>query len=215
MKIYLDSADIAKLTKYVEPYGLTGFTCNPSICVKSQVDLEQLLKLLPNKVGFFQVIAEDYQGILDDAQRILAVRPHAVIKIPVTSEGLKAIHHLAQQGVPVLATAIYTTLQALLAAQAGAQYVAPYTNRISDQGSDGVTVVLDIVRAFKNHNINCEVVAASFKNLNQINELLVGGVHSVTIPIDLFEKMLNNQQTNQSVNDFSSDWLKYYKRSTI
>ena len=215
MKIYLDSANIPKLNEYVPAFGLDGFICNPNICVNNQADMATLFKTLPGKTVFYQVIAEDYEGIIKDALRIREKRPDSNVKIPVTKAGLKAIKYLSDQGVPVLGTAVYTTLQALLAAQAGAKFIAPYTNRISDSGNDGVAVILDIVEAYNRHHLDCEVVAASFKNLAQINDLLVGGCPAVAIPLDLFEKMLDNDFTIKAVKDFSKNWQEYYKKTTI
>lgn len=215
MKIFLDSANISKLNQYVPAYGLDGFTCNPTICAKDNADMAELFKTLPDSTAFYQVIAEDYAGILADAKKIREYRPNAIIKVPVTADGLRAIKTLTSQGIPVLATAIYTTLQALLAAQAGAQFVAPYTNRISDNGNDGVRVVLEIVEAIERQELDCQVVAASFKNLGQINDLLVGGCHCVTITLDLFEKMIDNNLTINAVKEFANHWEKQYQKSTI
>ncbi len=215
MKIYLDTANIEKLEGYLGAYNLDGFTCNPTICARDNADIDKLLTIVPDKMAFYQVTQEDYQGILEDADKILAARSNAIIKIPVTADGLKAIKTLTEKGVPVLATAIYTCLQGILAAQAGAQYLAPYTNRMSDMGNDGVKVVLELVAAIKNQGLNTEVVAASFKNLSQLNDLLVGGCHSVTIPVDLFEKMISNDLTSSSVKSFSKDWENCYNRKTF
>ena len=105
--------------------------------------------------------------------------------------------------------------QAMLAIQAGAPYVAPNVNRISDSDQDGVDVVLSILNFIDNQNLECEIIAASFKNLNQITRLLEAGVHSVTVPYDLFMKWTSNDQADSAVKQFSLDWENAYQRKGI
>lgn len=211
MKIYLDSADIEIIERYIYEYGLDGFTCNPSICAKQKVNIESLLKLGIKTTSFFQVIETTLEGMFRDVDKILSINPNAVIKVPVTREGLKAIKVLSKKGVPVLATAIYSLSQAIMAMKAGARYIAPYVNRISDNGGDGVLVVLEMLEVIRNQNLDCEIVAASFKNIHQVNQLIKAGVHSVTVPIEIFEKMIESDLANSAVNKFNQDWLDEYK----
>jgi len=210
MKIYLDSADTEKIEYYIHEYGLDGFTCNPSICAKQNVDIESLVKFGCKTTSFFQVIETTVDGMLKDVSKIHAINPNAIIKIPVTPEGLKAIRVLTNKGIHVLATAIYSVSQAIMAMKAGAQYIAPYVNRISDNGNDGVAVVIEMLDVIRNQNLECEIVAASFKNIQQVTQLLKAGVHSVTLPVDIFEKMIESDLANSAVTKFNQDWLDTY-----
>lgn len=216
MKIYLDSADTKNVCDYLSWYHLDGVTSNPSILLKNNCQLSAFLQAIPEGIPCFaQVIQPTYDGILADAQAILALRSDTIIKIPVSKVGLRAIQTLHQQGVKTLATAIYHANQAFLAAKCGADYVAPYVNRICDLEQDGVQVALDIQKAFRTNKIECEVIAASFKNLTQIRELLVEGIDAITIPLDLFEKLLCAPTTIEAVNNFKDDWMKLTGKDTI
>lgn len=212
MKIYLDSADVVIIDKYMNEYGLDGFTCNPTICARQMVNLDDLLRLGNLTTSFFQVISVSCDGMVIDAREILSKNPNAIIKVPVTREGLKAIKILTRDGVKVLATAIYTVSQAIMAMKAGAQYIAPYVNRISDNGADGVEVVSDMLDIIKRQNLKCEIVAASFKNISQVTSLIQLGVHSVTVPIDIFEKLIHSELAEVTVSQFTNDWFKAYNR---
>lgn len=215
MKIYLDSANIQAIEEAYAIYPIDGFTTNPSLCAKEGVDVETLLNFGIGKTSFYQVLALDTEGMLEEASAIRSIDRDAIIKIPATRAGFMAIKRLTTENVPVLATAIYSLPQAILAIQAGAPYIAPYVNRISDSGQDGVEVVLDILTFIQNHNFKCEIIAASFKNLNQITRLLEAGVHSVTIPNDLFLKWIQSDQADAAVAQFTDEWTNTYQRNRI
>lgn len=207
MKFYLDSADLSKVAAYLHDYALSGATSNPSILYKDHCQLADFLQAVPaDKVCFAQVIQKEYAGILEDAHQILQQRGDTVIKVPASKDGLRAITQLKAEGVKTLATAIYSAQQALLAANCGADYVAPYVNRMCDLELDGVEIALQIQHALRIAHMECEVVAASFKNLKQVKDLLVGGIDAVTVPMDLFEKLLTMQSTRDAVDQFEKDW---------
>lgn len=132
------------------------------------------------------------------------------IKIPVSPEGLKATMILSKMGIKVTMTAIFTQQQALIAAKAGATYVAPYINRLDSIVSDGVHVVEEIVQMFRAHNLSTKVLAASFKNAEQIHKVAMVGGHAVTISPDLFEKLVYHPLTLYAIDDFDADWQGVY-----
>lgn len=216
MKIFLDSADVTTVCEYVDWYHLDGVTSNPSILKKSNCQLNVFLDAIPQEVACFaQVIQTSYEGMLEDAKNILALRKNTIIKVPASKDGLRVIHTLHKQGVATLATAIYHASQAMLAAKCGAKYVAPYVNRMCDLELDGVQTTLDIQHAFRTSNIDCMVVAASFKNIHQIQTLLSNGIDAVTIPLDLFEKMLTFPYTIDAQASFKDDWQILTGKETI
>ena len=215
MEIYLDTADAKKIEEYCKSYPLAGFTCNPTLVSASDQTIEDLMKLAIGKNVFVQSIATDCEGIIADARKLKEIRADAYIKIPCTPEGYKAMHILKQQGYKILATAIYTVGQALMAAACNVDYVAPYVNRMSDTEVDGCDLVEDIICAFASQRITTKVVAASFKNLNQVVRLLVSGVDAVTIPIDIFEKLIDNKLTNDAVDVFSNQWEQRFNKKTL
>lgn len=194
MEFYLDSADYEKINTYVEAYNIKGVTCNPTIIVKDGAEIKKLAASVPkDKVLFLQVISEETEKIVKETKKLMSLREKVIVKIPATPNGLRAIKLLKDEGIETLATAIYSVQQALMAANCGAAYVAPYVNRICDLEIDGVKAALEIQKVFKEQNVDCKVIAASFKNLSQVKELLTGGVEAVTVGADLMEKIICNK----------------------
>jgi fructose-6-phosphate aldolase 2 len=124
--------------------------------------------------------------MLADADKILALRPQVIVKVPVTPVGYQVLHILSKRNVVTLATAIHNVAQALFAAQCGATYLAPYVNRICENDVDGVATVIDMHHALQNQGSSTKIIAASFKNLYQVSTLLAAGVDAVTVAPDLF-----------------------------
>lgn len=177
MKFIIDDANVAKVKEIWDLYPCDGVTTNPSILAKSGRNPYDVLKELREIVGedgelHVQVVSKDAEGMMKEAAVIREkLGENTFIKIPTTPQGLKAMKALAAEGVNITATAIYTAMQAFLAAKAGAKYTAPYINRIDNFGYNGVQVAMDIQDIFENNNLPCNVLAASFKNSQQVLEL--------------------------------------------
>lgn len=210
MEYYLDSADYEVIGKYVEDYNLKGVTCNPTIIIKDQAEIRKLIESVPKeKEVFLQVISDDEEGIIRETKALMELRENVIVKIPATEQGLKAICKLKEEKVDVLATAIYSMQQALMAANCGAAYVAPYVNRICNLEMDGVDVTLKIHKVFQEQNIPCKIIAASFKNIDQVNQLMAGGIEAVTVGADLMEKMVHSKYAQEASDDFIDAWEEY------
>ncbi len=216
MDFYLDSADYRKITEYVEAYNIKGVTSNPTIIVKDKADIMKLIEVVPkDKELFVQVISDELKGIIAETKKLMSFSENIIVKIPATPNGLKAIKILKEQNIKTLATGIYSVEQALMAANCGAAYVAPYVNRICDLEIDGVKAALEIQKTFKQQNIDCKVLAASFKNMMQVKELMINGIDAVTISADLMEKLIYNKNTEYAVKDFVSAWKDYTGNDTL
>ena len=171
MKLIIDDAHIDLIKKIYEYYPVDGVTTNPSILAKSGRQPFEVLKEIRSFIGeeaelHVQVVAKDADGMVDDAHRIVKeLGANTYVKVPSISEGFKAMKALAKENINITATAIYTPMQAYLAAKCGASYAAPYVNRIDNMGFNGIQVAKQIHDIFKNNNLKTEVLAASFKNL--------------------------------------------------
>lgn len=155
----------------MEAYQIKGVTCNPTIIIKDGAEIKKLVDSVPEgKEIFLQVISDDVEKIIKETKALMALRKDIIVKIPVTANGLKAIKKLKDEKIDTLATAIYSVQQALMAANCGAAYVAPYVNRICDLEMDGIGAALQIQKVFKEQNVPCKVIAASFKNMEQVNQ---------------------------------------------
>ncbi len=216
MDFYLDSADYGKIMEYVEAYNIKGVTSNPTIIVKDKADIMKLIEVVPkDKELFVQVISDELVGIIEETKKLMSLSENIIVKIPATPNGLKAIKILKEQNIKTLATGIYSVEQALMATNCGAAYVAPYVNRICDLEIDGVKAALEIQKTFKQQNIDCKVLAASFKNMMQVKELMINGIDAVTISADLMEKLIYNKNTEYAVKDFVSAWKDYTGNDTL
>lgn len=152
---------------------------------------------------------------MEEAKMISSIRnKNMYVKIPVTHEGLRAIKECKKLGIHTLATAIYTADQAFLAAMNGAEYLAPYTNRMCNYG-DGVQDVKDLIEMLRVNHMPAKVIAASFKNTYQVHELIKAGIQAVTVPCDVLYQMIDHPGTKIAVGEFSVNWQRAYNRNTF
>ena len=212
MKLIIDDANIEKVKKVWELYPCDGVTTNPSILAKSGRNPYEVLSELREIVGkdgelHVQVVSKDAEGMIEEAKVIREkLGENTFVKVPTTPQGLKAMKALAAEGVNITATAIYTPMQAFLAAKAGTKYTAPYINRIDNFGYNGVQVAMDIQDIFENNNLPCEVLAASFKNSQQVLELTKYGIGASTVATDVIEGLIKNAAIDAAIDAFNKDF---------
>lgn len=220
MEFMLDTADTKAIKDLDTLLSIDGVTTNPTIITKSGKDPEQAIAdiisiLRPEQKMFVQAVSGDYDGIMAEARKISALRPENMyVKIPVTRAGLMAIKQCAKEGIHTLATAIYSAAEGYLAAANGADYLAPYVNRICNY-TDGVAEVVRLLNMLSANNMKARVIAASFKNANQVNELIENGIQAVTVAPDVVTQMYNHPATELAVEEFTENWDKAYGRKTL
>ena len=219
MELFLDTADAQAVKELSETLTSAGVTTNPTIITRSGKTLERVIDemcktLAPSQKSFFQVIATDFDGILEETRRICALRENAYAKIPVTPAGLRAIKAAKAEGLNVLATAIYSADQAFLAAMNGADYLAPYVNRMCNYG-DGVGQVADLVAMLAANGLASKICAASFKNTEQVHEVICAGAQSVTVAPDIVWTMVKHPGTGIAVEEFGAAWESSFGRRTM
>lgn len=219
MELFLDTADAQAVKELSETLTIAGVTTNPTIITRSGKTLERVIDemcktLAPSQKSFFQVIATDFDGILEETRRICALRENAYAKIPVTPVGLKAIKAAKAEGLNVLATAIYSADQAFLAAMNGADYLAPYVNRMCNYG-DGVGQVADLVNMLATNDLPSKICAASFKNTEQVHDVICVGAQSVTVAPDIVWTMVKHPGTGIAVDEFNAAWENSFGRRTM
>ncbi len=220
MEFILDTADLEAVKQLDELLTIDGVTTNPSIITKSGKTPEQVIKefveyLRPEQKFFVQVVSTDYEQMLEEARYICSLRPkNTYVKIPVTHNGYKAIKQLKSEGLGVLATAIYSADEAFLAAMNGADYLAPYVNRMCNYG-DGIGQVLDLLQMLETQGLSSKILAASFKNVEQVHTLIAAGIQSVTVPPEVVFSMIDHPGTKIAVDEFSAAWREAYGRNTL
>lgn len=212
MKFIIDHADIEKIKEIYDCYPVDGVTTNPSILAESGRKPFEVLKEIRAFIGteaqlHVQVVAGSVEGMLEDAHRIVKeLGKNTYVKIPSVPAGFKAMKALKAEGINVTATAIYTPMQAFLAAKSGADYAAPYINRIDNMGYNGIQAAMDIHDIFKNNNLHTQVLAASFKNSQQVLELCKYGIGAATISPDVINNLVNNPAIDHAVKGFVKDF---------
>ena len=212
MKLIIDDAHIDQIKKIYEFYPLDGVTTNPSILAKSGRKPYEVLREIREFIGseaelHVQAVAKTAEGMIEDAHRIIAeLGTNTYVKIPAVPEGFKAMKELNKEGILITATAIYTPLQGFLAGKCGASYAAPYINRIDNMGYNGIQVAKQMHDIFKKNNLKTEVLAASFKNSQQVLELCEYGVGASTVAPEVIEGLVKNQAITAAIEDFVKDF---------
>ena len=220
MELIIDSSNIEQIKELNDLLTITGVTTNPTILTKSGREAMDVVKdlcevLSEDQLLFIQTVQTSFEGIMEEAKMISSIRnKNMYVKIPVTHEGLRAIKECKKLGIHTLATAIYTANQAFLAAMNGAEYLAPYTNRMCNYG-DGVQDVKDLIEMLRVNHMPAKVIAASFKNTYQVHELIKVGIQAVTVPCDVLYQMIDHPGTKIAVGEFSVNWQRAYNRNTL
>ncbi len=214
MKIFMDTANVAEIAKFVDWGVVYGVTTNPSLIAKSgrtQAEvISEIAKLVAGPVSA-EVISTDCAGMVAEARKLVQIADNIVVKIPCIPEGLKAVKILHAEGIRTNVTLVFSMSQALLAARAGASYVSPFIGRLDDIGENGVQLVENIVKAFRLYGITTEVIAASIRNLEHVEKVMLTGCEIATIPTKVLEQMIVHPLTDKGLAQFMADYQNSLK----
>ena len=214
MKLLIDDAHIETIRQIYRYFPCAGVTTNPSILLQVNRPPYEVLREIREFIGpdaelHVQVVSERAEDMAAEGRHICEVLgKKTLIKIPVNREGLRAVRLLSREGVSVTATAVYAQMQAYLAAEAGAVYAAPYVNRIDNLGADGVGVTKDIHDIFQKNGLKTEVLAASFRNTQQVLELVKYGVGAATVSPAVIEGFLKLDAVDSAVGRFRQEFFQ-------
>ncbi len=210
MKIWLDTTNIAAIGAATDLGVLFGVTTNPELAAQSGKSLEDLLQsLLDAQEGpvTAQVVACNTQEMVRQGQTLNAFSARIIVKIPVTQDGLKAIHLLSEQNIPTMATVIFQPHQALMAALAGADYAAPYLGQIEQRGQNPWDVLTSISQMFQHYKLKTEILAASLRSLEYVQKCAEMGISNITVKEPLFRQMIATvPATQEKVDHFAQVW---------
>ena len=214
MKIFMDTANVEEISRFVDWGVVYGVTTNPSLIAKTgrtQAEvIPEIAKLVEGPVSA-EVISTECQGMVEEARKLVQIAENIVIKIPCIPEGLKAVKILSAEGIKTNVTLVFSMSQALMAARAGATYVSPFIGRLDDIGEDGVLLVKNIVEAFKLYGIETEVIAASIRNLAHVDAVMLTGCQIATIPTKVLEQMIKHELTDKGLAAFLADYQNSLK----
>ena len=209
MKIFLDTADCQLIAKHVTTGLIDGVTTNPSLIMKSHRkpdDVYQELKTMGLNDISMEVVADSVIETLREAHRLHELFGDVTtIKVPCTPDGLMACHELAKEGIKVNVTLIFSQVQAILAAKAGATYVSPFVGRLDDNSVNGLDVIKDISEIYQAHWIKTQILSASIRGVKAVSTSFALGAQVVTMPPSVFEKMYNHVLTDKGLALFDQD----------
>jgi len=211
MKFFLDTANIEEI-KRVASLGLVdGVTTNPTIIAREGRDFEEVIKEICSIVDgpvSAEVIELTTEEMVKEARVLAGWAPNVVVKIPMTEAGLEAVNILSKEGIKTNVTLIFTVAQGLMAAKAGATYVSPFVGRLDDIGTDGLQLIRSLKVVLSNYNFKTEIITASVRSLEHVEEAAVVGADIVTIPGNLFPKLWGHPLTDKGIEQFLEDWKK-------
>ena len=214
MKIFLDTASIESINKFVDMGIVDGITTNPTLISREKGHPEdimrEIVKIVNGPVNL-EVVATKTEEMVEEGLRLRKFGENVIVKVPMTADGLRAVRKLGEKKIKTNVTLIFSSNQALLAAKAGASYVSPFIGRLDDAGQEGMTVIKEIVQIFSNYGYPSEVLVASVRHPIHVIEAGKLGAHIVTLPPDILSKMLTHPLTDKGLSLFLSDWEKVKK----
>ncbi|HDL89653.1 MAG TPA: fructose-6-phosphate aldolase [Thermodesulforhabdus norvegica] len=215
MRFFIDTANIDEIKAAHELGVLDGVTTNPTLIAKEGVSsrdefkkhIKAICEIVQGPVSA-EAVSSKAEDLIEEARELSKIDPHVVVKIPMTREGLKAVKVLSQEGIHTNVTLVFSPLQALLAAKAGATYVSPFVGRLDDISSEGMALVKDVVEIYANYMLETEIIVASIRNPLHVLEAARLGADIATIPFKVIEQILKHPLTDIGIEKFLSDWQK-------
>jgi transaldolase len=214
MKFFIDTANINEIKEAASIGILDGVTTNPTLISREKEDPKKLFKKISEIVDgpiAAEVISLNWEGIVKEGKELAKIHKNIVIKIPITKDGLKAVRALNALNIRTMVTLIFTPIQALLAARAGADFITPFVGRLEDIGSPGMDLIANIVQIYQNYNLSTEVIVASIRNPIHVLDAAMIGAHIATIPLKIIEQLVKHPLTDKGIESFLKDWEKVKK----
>ncbi len=214
MKFFIDTANIKEIKEANDMGMVDGVTTNPSLIAREGGDFKEIITRICEVVDgpiSAEVISLDAAGMVAEARDLAKIHKNIVVKIPMTVDGLKAVRTLSGEGIKTNVTLVFSSLQALMAAKAGATYVSPFVGRLDDLSHDGMTLVEEIVTIYDNYGYETEVIVASVRNPLHVLESAKIGADIATIPFNVLVKLAGHPLTDSGIKAFLADWEKAKK----
>ena len=212
MKIFLDTANLEELRQGVAMGVVDGVTTNPTLVAKEgkpfREHILEICSIMQGGIVNAEVVSTDFNGMMREAHEVVTWHPNIVVKIPMIPEGVKALSALAKEGIRVNVTLVFSAVQALLVAKAGAYFVSPFVGRLDDIAEDGLVLVRDIMTIYKAYNYQTQVLAASLRHPIHVLEAAKMGAHIGTMPFKVFEQLFKHPLTDRGLEQFLKDWEK-------
>ena len=214
MKFFIDTANLDEIKRGVEMGMVDGVTTNPSLIAKENKPFEEIIaeisKIVSGPVSA-EVVSLEADGMVSEAKELVKIADNIVIKIPMITEGIKAVKRLTAEGIKTNVTLVFSSAQALLAAKAGATFVSPFVGRLDDIGTPGMDLIGDIVTIYDNYGYYSEVIVASVRSPQHVMDSALIGADIATIPLKVIEQLAKHPLTDIGMEQFLADWEKRAK----
>lgn len=214
MKFFIDTANLDEIKEAHSMGMVDGVTTNPTLIAKEGRDFEEIIRdicaIVDGPVSA-EVISIDDDGMIKEARQLAKIHENIVVKVPMTVDGLKATRRLAEEGIKTNVTLVFSPLQALMAAKAGATFVSPFIGRLDDLSQEGLLLVEQIVEIYSNYAFDTEIIVASIRNPLHVLESALMGADIATIPFDVLAKLAAHPMTDKGLKAFLDDWDKAKK----
>lgn len=214
MKFFIDTADVNEIREAESLGILDGVTTNPTLVSKTgrafKETIEEICTIVKGPVSA-EVVSTDTEGIIKEGRELAKIADNIVVKVPLIKDGLKAVKALTSEGIKVNVTLCFSSNQALLAAKAGGTYISPFVGRLDDKGHTGMDVVDEIRTIYDNYDFDTEIIVASIRNPLHVRDAALMGADIVTVPFDVFNKIVQHPLTDEGLKKFLEDWEKVPK----
>jgi transaldolase len=214
MKFFIDTANVEEIKEAHAMGMVDGVTTNPSLIAKEGRVFEAVIKEICEIVDgpiSAEVIGLEADGMVSEARELAKIHPNVVIKVPMTIDGLKATRQLAAENIKTNVTLVFSPLQALMAAKAGATFVSPFVGRLDDLSLDGMQLVEQIAEIYANYAYDTEIIVASIRNPLHVLDSALAGADIATIPFSVLSKLAAHPLTDKGIQAFLADWEKTKK----
>lgn len=211
MLLFADTADTALIKELAETGLVDGVTTNPSLIAKAGRPMAEVIAeicaLVEGPVSA-EVAAVEAGAMIKEGEKLAAIAPNVVVKVPLTYEGLKATAEFARLGIQTNVTLCFSATQALLAAKAGATYVSPFVGRLDDHGADGIDLLVEMRTIFDNYDFDTEILAASLRTNMHVKQAAMAGADCATLPPAVFKELIRHPLTDKGLEQFLADWAR-------
>ena len=214
VKFFIDTANIAQIKDANDMGMVDGVTTNPSLIAKEEGEFKEIIaeicKIVDGPVSA-EVISLEYDGMVKEARELVKIADNIAVKIPMTVEGLKAVKTLSSEGIKTNVTLVFSALQALMAAKAGATFVSPFVGRLDDLAQEGMGLIEEIVQIYANYEFDTQIIVASVRSQLHVLQSALLGADIATIPYGVLKKLAGHHMTDKGIDAFMADWNKKNK----
>jgi len=211
IKLFIDTANVEEIRSACELGVISGVTTNPSLAAREGKDffwvIKEIISIIDGPISV-EALSTNAADIVPEAEKLAAIHPNIVVKVPIDAEGLKAVKILSEKEIKTNVTLVFSANQALLAALAGATYVSPFVGRLDDIGQNGMDLVREIINIYSGYGIETEIIAASIRHPVHVTEAALAGSDIATVPYKVILQMLKHPLTDIGIEKFLADWKK-------